>query len=308
MFAEFFPKTKNLTNRTILWALAILFLVLLIVCISVSILRCLRPVSSINSTTEVIPQIVSDYQIIYKKNDFEIREAKILNNDFQDGLYYGKEPIKREKLREKMINEFEQATYVNNVYSETEEGYPFESGRKVYFIKVGQNWVLDIKRLSESTNKGYESIDLRVDNTFPFKTVYTDFTSEDGIHWSYTSGKLAFTYQIYIPGKDGNQGNYKMSIYEYKNGNLTELSQANSYDFSYAPNYISNSLSYFASKNGELRLIWGDSEFLIGRYNNVRNEYCCDAGLSRVITDGKIIDFYGLREDGMYHIQAGKFD
>lgn len=232
---------------------------------------------------------MTDYETIYHEDNFEIREAKIIDADPKSDYYYGAEPEQRVLLRDRAISEYEQST---DGYSVNEDGL---------------NLMLDIKRNDSGDVMNYASINLRVNGKYPFKSVYTDFSTEDGIHWSYSGSKLAFTYQKYIP-TSGNNGTYRISIYEYKDNTLVELSEANSYDYSYAPNYINGELSYFASKEGKLRLVWNDKEVLVDRYKAVHNSYCCDAHMSRVLTDGKIIDFYGFKEDGIYHVQAGNFD
>lgn len=252
--------------------------------------------------------ILSDYITVYKSNDFEVREAKIINAENNGGFYNGPEPKLRDELRNNLIEERRLPNMIDEIYTENNEGYPFKSGYTLYFP---ENIVLFIKQLGLQGNslvsEGYESIDLRVNGEYMFDTIFTDFVVDDGLHWSYTAGKLAFTYQK-LEKDNNNEIVNKVSIYEYKEGQLKELSQQNSYDTAYAPNYINGILSYIAKKDNQLRIIWNDEEYLVGQYNKIKDPFCCEVQETKVITDGKLIDFYGFKDDGIYHVQAGKFD
>lgn len=249
--------------------------------------------------------IVGDYETVYKGENFGIRAAKLLIEDDKQGYYYGPDPEKRQELRRKGVDEKSIPTEIDVVFKEI-ENYPNEWGRNIYFVQRDQVLMLKIARLEGNGVDRYESIDLKVNGKYPFRTVYTDFSVEDGIHWDYNNEQLAFTYQKYI-GATGHNPNYIQSIYEYKDGELTELADKYGYDSAFAPNYLPGGLFYIAKKDGELRIVLDDKEYLVGRYKRIDNAYCCDAQLSRVLSDGNLVDFYGYTDDGIYHVQAGSF-
>ncbi len=308
-------RVKILINSVIIPACIVVFFIAIIVfntlkaSIEVEMMRSEMDSFYARTFSEKEPsnQTITDYQTIYKEEGFEIREAKILNGKADGTHYFGNDTPKRSELRAYAIEEESLPDYIDDLVVEDSTGYPFVEGSRFYFIEEGQNLMLETRRTEvEAVYKGFKTLDLRVNNKFPFETIYTDFSSTDGIHWTYSHKKLAFTNMTFtgLGGADA----YRISTHEFKDGKLTNLSKSNSYVESYGPNYISDRLAYFATQDNTHRLVWDEREFLIDRYDSVPNSYCCDAVVSRILTNGKLIDFYGIKGDEVYHVQAGKFE
>jgi hypothetical protein len=73
----------------------------------------------------------------------------------------------------------------------------------------------------------------------------------------------------------------------------------------FAPNVVGNKLVYFRVKSKKDILVFDGNE--VGQsYNYVFNLMCCWHGpLLEIASDGKIIDFFAQKNDGWYHVQAG---
>lgn len=80
------------------------------------------------------------------------------------------------------------------------------------------------------------------------------------------------------------------------------------YDAAFAPNDIQGKLVYFAKKDGQEFLVF-DGKEIGNKYDRVFRQYCCwDGPPVQIVGNGQIIDFFAVKNDAWYHIQAGKFD
>lgn len=93
------------------------------------------------------------------------------------------------------------------------------------------------------------------------------------------------------------------------NGDMAvDIVDATDYDAAFAPNSIQGKLVYFAKKDGKDFLVFNGKE--VGdTYDYIFNQYCCwDGPKIQTVDNGQIIDFFAVKNDRWYHVQAGVFD
>lgn len=73
----------------------------------------------------------------------------------------------------------------------------------------------------------------------------------------------------------------------------------------FAPNELLGKLAYFLNKSGKEVLIFDNRE--VGEYyDQIFNMHCCWDGPSiQIRSDGQIIDFFAMKGNDWYHVQAG---
>ncbi len=123
-----------------------------------------------------------------------------------------------------------------------------------------------------------------------------------------TGNEIAFAYLD--SNYDGENSNFwtKESIIITRGDTVVDIIDATDYDAAFAPNDIQGKLVYFAQKDGQEFLVFTDKEVGV-TYDYVFNQYCCwDGPKIQIIGNGQIIDFFAVKNGGWYHVQAGSFD
>jgi hypothetical protein len=99
------------------------------------------------------------------------------------------------------------------------------------------------------------------------------------------------------------------SILLVKGNAVVDIVKTTSYDAAFAPYEITGKLLYFARKHlpdGKTLLVFDGRE--IDEYDTVFNQCCCwDGPPIQIHGNGEIVDFFVQKENGWYHVQAGKF-
>jgi hypothetical protein len=80
---------------------------------------------------------------------------------------------------------------------------------------------------------------------------------------------------------------------------VTEIKRA------FTPNELLGKLIYFLDKDGKVVLDFANQE-VGSHYDRVFNQRCCwDGPPIQIYSNGQIIDFFAIKEDNWYHVQAG---
>ncbi len=86
---------------------------------------------------------------------------------------------------------------------------------------------------------------------------------------------------------------------------VIDIARTSGYSTAFAPNEVQGKLACLARKDGKWFLVFDGRE--VGeRYDEVFNRCCCwDGPDLRPACNGEVVDFFAVRENGWYHVQAG---
>ena len=117
--------------------------------------------------------------------------------------------------------------------------------------------------------------------------------------------EIAIAYSDYYYDDEASTFEQIGSILLTHGNTVIDIAKTYGYSTAFAPNEVQGKLAYLARKDGKWFLVFDGRE--VGeRYDEVFNRCCCwDGPDLRPACNGEVIDFFAVRENGWYHVQAG---
>jgi hypothetical protein len=241
-----------------------------------------------------------EYQLIYRDEEIEIREAFLGDSDNWDWKNFIMPPARIAETgkdlefgHELATNCFEQlktekwCKQVLELKSENNEPVQYvlelESPIAGNIRLIKNDKIIWSGHINGGTGLGIHSF-LRIGNEIAFAYLDSNYDGKNPNFWAKES--------IIITNED----------------TTIDIVDATDYDTAFAPNGIHGKLVYFAKKDGQEFLVFNGKK--VGdTYDYAFNQYCCwDGPKIQIVGNGQLIDFFAVKNGGWYHVQAGNFD
>lgn len=223
---------------------------------------------------------LSEYSVDFENEDLVIYEKKLNMNDLGDGENVS---VTRSGIN-KYYSKIEGCSWkITSEYPKGEKG-PFEKTCKLSTSKHSYRVV----------NKGYRDYEIFMDDKLFLKKEIGICFDTNVNFVGIIDDKFIFSFENC---KDDKLENREETILIDDVDALNNLE----YKSAFYPFELNKKLFYFLSKKDELAFNYGN-EIIKTSYKGVFRG-CCMAARLNPHTNGEVVDFFGLKDDGWYHVQ-----